>query len=193
MVSSSLPENSLKTKAYIEAILFIAPGNVNPGQIAEVLNISKADVERAIEMLEKEYSEPESGRGLRIQRHRGRVQLTTAAQIAPVIERFIGLESRARLSHASLETMAIILYKQPITKPQIEAIRGVNCDGVVKSLLRKGLVQEIGRANTPGRPFLYSSTPELLQHLGLNSVEDLPAFDLNNGGISGSSEHNSRN
>ena len=88
------------------------------------------------------------------------------------------MEATSRLSRAGLEALAIIAYQQPVTRPQIDAIRGVNSDGVLKSLLSKGLIQEVGRAEAPGRPILYSTTPEFLQYFGLNSLEELPPLVL---------------
>jgi segregation and condensation protein B len=156
--------------ARLEALLFVAPGAVTPAQLAAALDISIEQVEIGLIELTRAYDR----RGLRLQRHAGQVQLTTAPEFAQVIERFLGLELSSRLSRAALETLAIVAYQQPITRPQVDAIRGVNSDGVLKSLLHKGLVQETGRADTPGRPILYSSTPEFLQHFGLNSLDELP-------------------
>jgi segregation and condensation protein B len=113
------------------------------------------EVEQALKALAATYAE---GRGLRIQWHGGRVELTTAPNLATLIERFLGLEATARLSRAGLETLAIVAYRQPVTRPGIDAIRGVNSDGVLKSLLNKGLVQEMGRTEGPGRPILYGTT-----------------------------------
>jgi segregation and condensation protein B len=93
----------------------------------------------------------------------------------------LGLDAGARLSRAALEALAIVLYQQPVTRPQIEAIRGVNSDGVVHSLLLRGLIQEVGRAEAPGRPILYSSTSECLQYFGLSSLAELPPLDLDEG------------
>ena len=89
-------------------------------------------------------------------------------------ERFLDLEATTRLSRAALETLAIIAYQQPATRPEIDAIRGVNSDGVMKNLLSKGLIEEIGRTEGPGRPILYVTTPDFLQHFGLRSLDDLP-------------------
>jgi len=91
----------------------------------------------------------------------------------------LGLEEISRLTQASLETLAIIAYKQPTTRPEIDAIRGVNCDSVLKSLLSKGLIEELGRSEAPGRPILYGVTTDFLQHFGLNSLEQLPVIDFN--------------
>jgi segregation and condensation protein B len=91
-----------------------------------------------------------------------------------VIERFLGLDSITHLSRAALETLSIVAYQQPVTRPQIDAIRGVNSDSMLKGLLNKGLILESGRADGPGRPILYSTSPEFLQHFGLNSILEMP-------------------
>jgi condensin subunit ScpB len=98
--------------------------------------------------------------------------------MAELIERFLGLEATSRLSRAALETLAIIAYQQPVTRPYVESIRGVSSDGVMKSLLSKGLIQEVGRAEGPGRPILYGTTADFLRHFGLNSLSELPPLDL---------------
>jgi segregation and condensation protein B len=110
------------------------------------------------------------------------VQLTTAPETAEAIERFLGLEATSHLSRAALETLAIIAYQQPVTRPQVDSVRGVNSDGVMRSLLSKGLIQEGGRAEGPGRPILYSTTPEFLQHFGLNSLNELPPLEREENG-----------
>ena len=132
------------------------------------------EIEAALRKLEATYQQ---GRGLSIQWHAGRVQLTTAPAFAQVVEKFLGLEATARLSRAAMETLAIIAYRQPVTRPGIDSIRGVNSDGVLKSLLNKGLVQEVGRSDGPGRPILYGTTAEFLQHFGLSSLAELPPYD----------------
>jgi len=157
----------------VEALLFVAPGTTTVGQLATALEVTLREVEEALVVLEEQYKR----RGLRLQRHSGRVQLTTAPETAALVERFLGLEATSRLSRAALETLAIIAYQQPVTRPEIEAVRGVNSDSVLKSLLSKGLVQEVGRAERPGRPILYSTTPDFLGHFGLSSLAELPALD----------------
>lgn len=170
------PETDLLAR--LEALLFVAPGAVSAPQLAAVLEISIGEVQQALVELEEDYKRNPHLRGVRLQRHMGRVQLTSAPEAAPWIERFLGLEATSRLSRAGLEALAIIAYQQPVTRPQVDAIRGVNSDGVMKSLLSKGLIQEVGRAEAPGRPILYSTTPEFLQYFGLNSLEELPPLVL---------------
>jgi segregation and condensation protein B len=169
-----IPENDLSLSAKVEALLFSAPGPVTLSQISSALGVTTQRVEIALGELDDVYQE----RGLRLQRHGGRVQMTTAPETAPLVELFLGLEATSRLSQAALETLAIVAYQQPVTRPQIESIRGVNSDGVMKTLLSKGLIQEIGRGTGPGRPILYSSTPEFLGYFGLGSLEDLPPLNL---------------
>jgi segregation and condensation protein B len=159
--------------AWLEALLFVAPGPVNTAQLAAALELSTEEVEAGLDRLAEALLQT----GLRLQRHHNLVQLTTAPELAPLIERFLGLEATSRLSRAALETLAIIAYEQPATRPQVDAIRGVSSDGVLKSLLSKGLVQEVGRAEGPGRPILYNTTPDFLQHFGLDSLEELPALN----------------
>jgi segregation and condensation protein B len=172
----SVDEPSLKLSltASIEAILFVAVEPVSVGQLAEVLGITNKAVDSAL----IELAELLSVRGVRLQMHSGRVQLTTAPETSELIEGFLGLEAASRLSRAALETLAIIAYQQPVTRPQVDSIRGVNSDGVMKSLLGKGLIQEGGRTEGPGRPILYSTTSEFLQHFGLNSLKEMPPLQI---------------
>ncbi len=168
--SPEQPEIDLPLSVQLEAMLFVAAEPVPPAQLAAALDVSPSVVERGL----NELGAALASRGLRLQRHAGRVQLTTAPELAELIERFLGLEATSHLSRAALETLAIIAYQQPVTRPQIDAIRGVNSDSMMKSLLNKGLILESGRADGPGRPILYSTTPEFLQHFGLNSILEMP-------------------
>lgn len=156
----------------LEALLFVAAEPVTITQLATALDVSASVVERGLNELDASLS----SRGLRLQRHAGRFQLTTAPQLAELIELFLGLEATSHLSRAALETLSIIAYQQPVTRPQIDSIRGVNSDSMMKSLLNKGLILESGRADGPGRPILYSTTPEFLQHFGLNSILEMPSL-----------------
>lgn len=164
----------LSRKAQIEALLFVASEPVPPSQLAQAMEISLEDVEEELNRLQEIY---EAESGLQLQRFNGRVQLTTTARAGELVEKFLGLEATARLSRAALETLAIVAYRQPVTRPAIDAIRGVNSDGVMKSLLNKGMIQEVGRTETPGRPILYGITADFLQHFGLSSLQDLPPYD----------------
>lgn len=170
--------SGLSLAAQIEALLFVAIEPVTPGQIATALESTTGDVNGALDELDASLRT----RGLRLQRFSGRVQLTTAPGTAEAIERFLGLEAASHLSRAALETLAIIAYQQPVTRPLVDSVRGVNSDGVMRSLLSKGLIQEGGRAEGPGRPILYSTTPEFLQHFGLNSLTELPPLDVKENG-----------
>ncbi len=163
-------EIELPLSVKLEAMLFVAAEPATIAQLATVLDVAPSVIERGLNELDASLVT----RGLRLQRYAGRVQLTTAPQLAELIERFLGLEATTHLSRAALETLAIISYQQPVTRPQIDSIRGVNSDSMMKSLLNKGLILESGRADGPGRPILYSTTPEFLQHFGLNSILEMP-------------------
>jgi segregation and condensation protein B len=167
---STPPAEELTLAVKLEAMLFVAAEPVSLAQLATALDVTNSVIERGL----KELDDSLRTRGLRLQRNAGRVQLTTAPELAELVERFLGLESVSHLSRAALETLAIIAYQQPVTRPQVDSLRGVNSDGMMKSLLSKGLVQESGRTDGPGRPILYSTTPEFLQHFGINSIIELP-------------------
>ena len=133
-------------EACLEGLLFVAAGPVTVEQLAGALDRKPQEIEQGLHSLEITLA---SGRGLSLQWHAGRVQLTTPAQISAIIEKFLGLDTTTRLSRPALETLAIIAYRQPITRPGIDAIRGVSSDGVLKNLLSKGLIQEVGRMDGP--------------------------------------------
>jgi len=173
MSDINLIQKMRKLKASLEAVLFVAPIPINLSQLASALDASEAEVEAGLKELAQDYQE----RGLRIQRHAGRIQLTTAPEVGETVERFLGLEINSHLSQAALEALSIVAYEQPVTRPQIDNIRGVNSDGVMRSLLHKGLIQDVGRAEGPGRPILYATTPEFLQQFGLNSIEEMPDLE----------------
>jgi segregation and condensation protein B len=174
MDQDSSINQELSLGAKIEALLFVAPGTVSINQLATVLEQTPTKIEEALEELENQYN----NRGIRLQNHRGRLQLVSAPQSASLIKHYLGLEATSRISQAALETMAIIAYQQPVTRPEVDAIRGVNSDGVIKTLLSRGLIEEVGRGTGPGRPILYSTTPEFLGYFGLTSIADLPPLKL---------------
>jgi len=158
-------------KYLLESLLFVAGEPTPVADFARALELPVDDVEVLLQTLIEEYQ----GRGLRIQRHGDTVQLVTAPEAAPMIHCFLGVQSTApRLSNAALETLAIIAYKQPLTKAGLEAIRGVDCGGAVRTLLQRGLIAEVGRQQTAGRPMLYGTTDEFLRQFGIGSMAQLP-------------------
>jgi segregation and condensation protein B len=167
---SDSSKDALPLAAQLQALLFVAAEPVSPAELAEAAQMNVKTAEATLVDLEAALATT----GLRLQRHAGRVQLTTAPEHATMVERFLGLEARSHLSRPALETLAIVAYNQPATRPQIDSVRGVNSETMLKSLLAKGLIYEMGRADGPGRPILYATTPDFLQHLGLNSIADLP-------------------
>jgi len=172
--SISKATTELTLAAKLEAMLFVSAEPVPVAQLAAALDVSATVVERGL----KELEEALAYRGLRLQKNAGRVQITTAPELASLIETFLGLEATTHLSRAALETLAIIAYQQPCTRPHVDSIRGVNSDAMMKSLLSKGLIVESGRTDSPGRPILYSTSPEFLQHFGLSSIAELPPLAL---------------
>lgn len=156
----------------IEAILMVADQPVAPRQLAEVIGADLDAVEIAAAALIQTYADDD--RGFVLQRVAGGLRLQSHPDMAPVVERFVLDGQASRLSAAALETMAIIAYKQPISRNQISAIRGVNAEGVVRTLEARGYVAEIARDPGPGRASLYGTTSMFLERLGLNSVDELP-------------------
>lgn len=164
------PHDVDKLKILVEAMVLVSDGPVPLDILAKALEVDPADVNLAVSALERDYA----GRGIRLQRLRERVQWVTAPETADQIQKYLGLDITARLSPAALETLAIIAYRQPVTRPQVEAIRGVNCDGVMHNLMARGLIEEIGRLETVGHPIQYATTFEFLQYFGYSSVDQLP-------------------
>jgi segregation and condensation protein B len=159
--------------ALTESLLYVAPEPVTIANLAAATGQSEQQVEAALAELATSYAV----RGLRVQRHRGRVQLVTAPEAAPFIERFLGLDLTSRLSPAALETLAIIAYRQPVTRAQIDELRGVSSEGVLRTLLHRGLVEQGERLEQAGRPFQYQTTFDFLQYFGLESLEQLPPLE----------------
>jgi segregation and condensation protein B len=174
MSDSSAPSDHESLVARCGALLFVCIEPAPIHQIAGVLEVATSEMEQVFISLEDKLRPI----GLRLQKHQGKVQLTTAPDMAEMIEIFLGLEVTSHLSRAALETLAIVAYLQPVTRPRIDSVRGVSCDGVMKSLLGKGLLLEIGRTEGPGRPILYGTSTDFLQHFGLNSLADLPTLNL---------------
>jgi segregation and condensation protein B len=164
------PPPAQELQVLLEALLFVADGPVEESALARVLGVTRRQLEAPLTALADAMRE----RGLRVQRGPDGVQLVTAPAAAAYIEQFLGLESGRRLSNAALETLAIIAYRQPVTRATLEAIRGVNSDGAVDTLRARGLVDMTGRADGPGRPALFSTTQKFLEYFGLERSEELP-------------------
>lgn len=154
----------------VESLLFVAEGAVALEDLARALECDRARIEAAVQALAAQYGT----RGFRLQRTHDHVQMVSAPEAATLIQKFLGLESSNRLSNAALETLAIIAYRQPITRPLIEHIRGVNCDAVIASLAARGLIQEVGRLETVGHPIQYGTSVDFLQYFGMESLDELP-------------------
>lgn len=163
----------LSLAAQLESLLYVASEPATLNALAAALDATPGDIEAALEELSAQYQV----RGIRLQRLGNRVRLATAPEMAERIQKFLGLEEVNRLSPAALETLAIIAYNQPITKPQLEMIRGVNCDGVINTLLARNLVQELGRADTVGHPMRYGVSFDFLGYFGLRGVHELPPVE----------------
>ncbi len=157
-------------KILVEAFVLVSDGPVSKETLAQALERDEADIEFALTDLEQDYAT----RGIRLQRMRDRVQFVSAPEVSEQVQKYLGLDTAPRLSPASLETLAIIAYRQPVTRPQIEAIRGVNCDGVVHTLLARNLVEPVGELDTVGHPTLYGTTFDFLHYFGLTSLDQLP-------------------
>lgn len=156
----------------IEAILYVAGEPVSISEITRALDTGEADVRLAIDSLQQQYDSQQ--RGLRLKRFGEYIQLATRAIYAPYIERLLQPVQRQSLSQAALETLAIVAYRQPVTRLDLEAVRGVKCDYSLQSLMNKNLVKELGRKETIGRPILYGTTDIFLSHFGLANLDDLP-------------------
>jgi segregation and condensation protein B len=160
----------------IEGLIYIAGDEgISLEQLAEVTHVDMLDVEKEIEALNHLYQQHESA--LRIMQSQNIVKLVTVDDIYPTLSFYLQLKSTRQLSQSALETLAIIAYKQPVTRNQIEEIRGVNCDLMIRKLLALDLIIEAGRETTPGRPILYQVTPEFLDVFHLMSLDDLPKWE----------------
>ncbi len=165
-------EDVREMAASVEALLFASAEPLEMADLRRILGIRQPLLERVLQHLGRMLTEGK--RGLRLQRQGGLARLVTAPETAIHVEKLRGQQGTQRLSDAALETLALIAYNQPATRPQIEAVRGVDCSGVVSTLLSRGLVEEVGRLETPGHPVLYGTTLAFLQHFGLESPAQLP-------------------
>jgi segregation and condensation protein B len=158
----------------LEALLFVSDEPLTPSVIAQSLEIDRKTADELCDRLAKELED--RGAGVLLRNVAGGWRLFTHPDTAPEVERFVLSSRQARLTKAALETLAIVAYKQPVTRHQITSIRGVNSDGVIRALQDKGLVEEAGREEAPGRPILLATTPAFLERLGLPSLAALPSL-----------------
>jgi len=162
--------------ALLEALLFSTRSPLTAGRLAELMDLPATKPARAgIKELNKQYEE--TGRPFRIEQVAGGYQMLTLPEYGEAVKKLHQKEADAKLTKAALETLAIIAYKQPILRADIEAIRGVACGETIRSLMEKHLVKIAGRAELPGRPILYGTTKRFLELFGLNSLKDLPQED----------------
>ena len=160
----------------IESILFMAGEPVPLKDIAQLFEITRDEAAEIMTQAVREYEE--CGRGLRIVELDGNYQLVTHKDNAPWVEKYLGVDKKKQLPTSLVETVAVIAYKQPITRAEIEYIRGVKCDYSVKKLLEYGLIEQAGKKDVPGKPFLYVTTPKFLRTFGISSLEELPQVEV---------------
>jgi segregation and condensation protein B len=158
----------------LEALLFVSDEPLSASVLARSLEMDRRTVDALCDRLRSALEE--RGSGLVLRNIAGGWRLHTHPDAAPVVERFVLSSRQARLTKAALETLAIVAYKQPVTRHQVSGIRGVNSDGVLRALTDRGLIEEAGREETPGRPVLYATTPQFLERLGLPSLAALPSL-----------------
>ena len=157
-------------KRALECVLLVSGGPVTPEQIAGTLNVPLEIARDVLESLRQDYE----ARGLMIQRLAGGYQLCTRPEYSSYVQRFLHLDQLDPLSQAALETLAIIAYRQPVTRAEVEGVRGVRVDHVLDRLLERHLIREVGRRPTVGRPILYGTTEGFLRHFGLSDLQSLP-------------------
>jgi segregation and condensation protein B len=162
-----------RLRALVESLLFVAAEPAAIPHLAQTLGVPVPAVERALSDLAEAYREG-GPRGIRLQRVSDRVQLVSMPEAAPYVERYLGLDASPRLSTAAAETLAVVAYNQPVTRAEIEAVRGVSCDAVLRTLIGRGLVEPNGRLEQAGRPILYGTSFQFLQYFGLEDLKGLP-------------------
>ena len=166
--------DDLGLSVVIEALLFVADRPLTVDEIAEITGAPSADVSDSMSRLQDVYAD----RGIVLLQHADGYRLVSSPRAATFCRRLLGLETRARLSRAALETLGIIAYRQPVTRSEIESIRGVDADSALATLLARGLVEEVGRLDTPGRPVQFGTSDLFLAYFGIPSLSALPELDL---------------
>ena len=170
MSEAHIEEGNLKGR--VEAILFVAGEAVRTDELARALLVTQKELEEALDQLRDEYDFNQ--RGFCLKRFGHQVQLATRALYAQDVVRLLQPVQRQSLSQAAMETLAVVAYRQPVTRAEVEQVRGVKCDYSIQSLVNKQLIQEVGRKDALGRPILYGTTETFLSHFGIGSLEELP-------------------
>ena len=168
--------NPAERVGIVEAILFVTGDAVEKKELARAMGLTEGELEETLDALESGYDFDR--RGLRLLRFGEHVQLATRPDYAPYVEKLLQPVQKQSLSQAVMETLAVIAYRQPVTKAEIEQVRGVKCDYSVQSLVTKGLIEEVGRKEALGRPILYGTTDAFLRHFCLGSLDELPEIDF---------------
>lgn len=162
----------MELKPLVEALIFVAEEPLPVEKIAQITGADSKSVRKALTKLQEEYRDAE--RGLQVMEVARGFQLATKPEAAPFVEKMYKGENRYTLSQAALETLAVIAYRQPVTRVDIETVRGVKVDGVIETLLKRRFIRTVGRKNAPGRPVLYGTTREFLRYFGLKDLSELP-------------------
>jgi segregation and condensation protein B len=165
-----------EVEAAVEALLFASDEPLPLDRLVEVLDLTPGEAQAAVDAVRVACEA--SGRGLALVEVAGGFRLVTRPELAPILLRLQRLRLKSRLSRAAVETLAIVAYRQPISRPEIEQLRGVSAESVVTHLLERRLIRIVGRKATPGRPILYGTTGEFLEHFGLRDLGELPPFEL---------------
>lgn len=179
------PEGTLKGR--IEAILFVAGEPVSVRDLAKVLQIGEKELSRVLKEIKDEYDY--ENRGFLLKRFGSHVQLATRPLYSEDVVRLLQPVQQQSLSQAAMETLAVVAYKQPATRAEVEQVRGVKCDYSLQSLILKGLIEEAGRKDTIGRPILYRTTDQFLSHFGIQSLDELPPMPENETEINDMQDH----
>jgi segregation and condensation protein B len=167
--------NEKEIMAIIEAVLFVSGDPISLDDLAEVLEITDLELRCIVDKMINLYKYER--RGIQIVQFEDKIQFCTHPEYGDYIQRLLHPVQKQSLSQAAMETLAIIAYRQPITRPEIEAIRGVKCDYTISLLLERGLIKAEGRKDGPGRPILYVTTEEFLKHFGISSIDELPELE----------------
>lgn len=162
----------MEIKPLVEALLFVAEEPLPPAKIAEIIGAETKDVRATLKELQQEYASAEHG--LQVMEIANGYQFSTKPDLSPVVEKLFKGEKSYTLSQAALETLAIIAYRQPVTRVDIETIRGVKVDGVMNTLQKRRFIRTVGRKDAPGRPILYGTSKEFLKYFGLKDLSELP-------------------